>query len=306
MSNNKIRGIRFALIAALVSGVSIFVNKFAVTAIQEPLIFTTVKNTAVAILILLFLLASGKLKEIKKLKSREVKLLVLIGIVGGSIPFYLFFTGLSIIPAINSAIIQKTLVLWVALFAVMFLGEKLSKKSWLIVMTLFLANLLVGGFKGFNFSIGEFYILAATVLWAIETVLAKKVLPNVDPDLLIEARMGIGAIILLFLSLLLKPQALIGVLTLTPDKWMWVAVTTGLLITYVTFWYRGLKHAPATSATSVLVGSTLVTNILSAIFVTHTLNTLIVIQSLLIAFGIGILYKLEISTPVSSKNVTFS
>ena len=85
-----------------------------------------------AILILTFLLASGKIKEIKKLKSREIKLLALIGIIGGSIPFYLFFKGLSMVPAVNGAIIQKTLVLWVALFAMLFLGEKLSKKSGLL------------------------------------------------------------------------------------------------------------------------------------------------------------------------------
>ena len=129
----------------------------------------------------------------------------------------------------------------------------------------------------------NFIYLLATVFWAIETVLAKKVLPNVNPDILVEARMGIGAIVLLLLSLLIKPHALVGSITLNPDKWMWIIITTGLLMVYVSVWYRGLKYAPATSVTAVLVGSTLVTNILSAIFVTHTLNLILIIQSLLIA-----------------------
>jgi hypothetical protein len=38
-------GILLAFIAAFISGISMFVNKFAVDAIQPPLFFTSVKNT---------------------------------------------------------------------------------------------------------------------------------------------------------------------------------------------------------------------------------------------------------------------
>lgn len=306
MFTGKTRGVFFALTAAFISGVSIFVNKLAVDVIKEPLIFTTVKNTGVALIFLAILLFSGKLRELRKLNKRQLGLLTLIGIIGGSIPFYLFFTGLSMIPAVNGAIIQKTLVLWVALLAIPFLHEKLSKKTLFIVLLLFCANVLIDGFKGFTLSKGELYVLSATFFWAAETILAKKVLPKINPDLVIEARMGIGALILIVLSIILKPQALMGVATLTFNKWAWVVITTGFLFAYVGLWYRGLKFAPATSVTAVLVGSTLVTNILSAIFVTHTLNTLIVLQSLLIAIGIGILFKLGISTSVDRKNVIFT
>lgn len=306
MPNNKTKGIYFALAAALISGISIFVNKFAVTAIKEPLIFTTIKNSGVALMILVSILASGKFKKIRKLNRREVILLTLVGIIGGSIPFYMFFKGLSMIPAVNGAIIQKTLVLWVALLAYRFLGEKLSKGIWFIILALFLANVLVGGFKGFTFSPGEMYVLLATVFWAVETVLAKKVLPKVDPDILVEARMGIGAIILLILSLYFKPQALISVALMGADKWVWVILTTGLLMAYVTFWYRGLKYAPATTATAVLVLSTLVTNILSAIFVTHAFNLLLTVQSFLIAAGVFILYKVETTPLVEIKDTTLA
>lgn len=303
MSTNKSKGIYFALIAALVSGVSIFVNKFAVTAIKDPLIFTTVKNTGVALVILILLLTKAKFNKIKNLNKHQLVFLALVGIIGGSIPFYLFFTGLSMIPAINGAIIQKTLVLWVAVFAAPYLGEKLSNKSWLMVFLLFGANLLVGGFKGFNYSRGEIYVLAATIFWAIEIILAKKILPKVDPDILIGARMGIGAIILIVLSLWLKPQALMGILTIDATKWMWVILTTGLLLLYVSSWYRALKFAPATVGSAILVASTLVTNLLSAIFITHTFNQLLIIQSLLISVGIFVLYKIESMPSEKSRSV---
>jgi drug/metabolite transporter (DMT)-like permease len=299
----KRKGLYFALAAALVSGISIYVNKLAVNVIQEPLIFTTVKNCGVALLVLFYILTSGKVKEIKKLNRRDMGILTLVGIIGGSIPFYLFFTGLSMIPAVNGAIIQKSLVLWVAILAVPFLHEKLSKKLLLTILALFAANVLVGGFKGFTFSTGELYVLAATFFWAVETVLAKKILPKVDPSILVEARMGIGAIILLALSVIFKPQALTSIAILSFDKWAWIILTVGLLVSYVSLWYRGLKYAPATLVTAVLVGSTLVTNILSALFVTHNLNSLILIQSLLIAAGIYVLYKIEVTSRLGTNDI---
>jgi drug/metabolite transporter (DMT)-like permease len=257
---------QFAILAAFISGVSVFINKFAVSAFDQPLVFTTVKNTCVGFLIFGLLLTSRKWRQINKLKPREVFYLILIGVIGGSIPFYLFFTGLSTIPAINGAIIQKTLVIWVAILAGRFLKEGLSKRQIFIILMLFGANYLTGGFRGFTFTIGEGLVLLATCLWAAETVLAKKVLPSVDPDILTFARMGFGALIL-------------------------VLFTAGLLLMYVTFWYRALKYAPATTVTAVLVASTLVTNVLTAIFVTHTLDIGVMVQSVLIALGVLVISR---------------
>lgn len=303
---NKSKGIYFALSAAFISGISIFINKFAVDAISDPLVFTTIKNTGVAIVLVTFLMISGKWKKIKLLKSKELMLLGVIGVIGGSIPFYLFFKGLSIIPAVNGAVIHKTLVLWVAILAMKFLGEKLSKAGWLAITVLFTANILVGGFEGLTFSLGEIYILAATIFWAIETIVAKKILPSVDPDLLIQARMGIGAIVLLVISLILKPQALIGILSLSSIGWFWIVLTTVLLLFYVAVWYRGLRLVPAITATAILVASTLVTNALSAIFITHNLNWLLIFQSALIILGVYVLYKIENNVAKSSSNINLT
>lgn len=291
MSKNK--GVYLALVSAFISGVSIFVNKFAVDAIKQPLVFTSVKNSGVTLLILGILIFSGKWKKVKKLDKREFIFLGLIGLVGGSIPFYLFFTGLSTIPAINGAIIQKTLVIWVTLLAVPLLKERLSKVSAIAVLILFAANLLVGGFNGFSYSKGELLVLLATLFWAVEIILAKKILPKVDPDILTAARMGIGAIILLTMSAYMQPMAFKRSLALSPVQWFWLIFTMVTLLGYVTTWYRALKFAPAITVTSILVASTLATNILSALFITHTFNFLMIIQSLFITSGVLILYKAD-------------
>lgn len=301
------KGIYLALITAAISGVAIFVNKFAVTAIQPPLVFTTIKNLGVGLLIIAILLAGKKWKLIKKITKRELIYLILIGLIGGTIPFYLYFTGLTQIPAINAALIHKTLVIWVAVMAISLLKEKMSPLQIFAVILLFGANLLVGGFQGFTFLEGEFLILIATIFWAIENILAKKILPTVDPDIVTAARMGFGSIILLAASALTAPAALAHSITLTSIQWLFMVITIATLLGYVMTWYRALKYAPAITVTSILVASTLVTNILSAIFITHNWDILMGIQAVLMLIGCALFYlaaKREIKT--ITMNSTFS
>lgn len=302
--NNTTKGIYFALITAFISGVANYVNKFAVTAIQPPLIFTAVKNTGVGLLIIALLLVLGKWKQLKKVQKREWVYLILIGIIGGSVPFYLFFTGLSQIPAINAALIHKTLVIWVALLAIPLLKEKLSPLQIFAVTLLFGSNLIIGGFKGFHYSTGEMYVLFATMFWAVENILAKKILPKVDPDILTSARMGFGSIILLAASWVSAPTALQNSLSLNSTQWFWLILTMATLLGYVATWYRALKLAPATTVTAILVAGTLVTNLLTVIFETHTLNPVLAIQSGLVILGVALFWlSSKLSARKTSQNL---
>lgn len=290
MNENTTKGIYLALITAFISGIAIFVNKFAVTAIQPPVVFTAVKNAGVGILILSILLAGRKWKLVKKLNKRELVYLFLIGIIGGAIPFYLYFTGLTQIPAVNAAIIHKSLVIWVALMAIPLLKEKMSALQIFGVILLFGANLLVGGFQGFTFLEGEFLVLIATIFWAVENILAKKILPTVDPDIVTAARIGFGSIILMLAAGITAPAALAQSLSLTSTQWFFMIITIATLLGYVMSWYRALKYAPATTVTSILVASTLVTNVLSAIFITHTWTMLMGIQAILMIIGVALFW----------------
>ena len=170
------------------------------------------------------------------------------------------------------------------------LKEKINKTQIIAVALLFLSNLVIGGFKGFTFSKGELLILTATILWAVETIIAKKTLSNVDPDIIVAARMGIGAIILVGAGLLTAPTAFNRILTLSLTQWGIVLVTAAFLMGYVMSWYRALKYAQAIIVTSVLVASTIVTNVLSAVFVTHSWNINLTFHAIFILAGLGLFW----------------
>ena len=289
--NNTQKGIYFAIAAAILSGFSIFLNKFAVTAITPPLVFTATKNFSVGLLIIGIIIATKKWRLFKEIKKQDFLKLTLIGIIGGSLPFYLFFTGLSQTSAINGAMIHKSLVFWVAILAFPLLKEKLSRVQILAISLLFISNYFVGGFSGFQFSQAEAMILLATILWAGETILVKKLLPRVDPDIVLAFRMGLGSLILLSASFFAYPASVLQITTLTSVQLFWLLLTAIILFAYVATWYRALKYAPAILVSAILVSSTLITNLLSAIFITHSLpSVLLSSQSALVLSGLAFLF----------------
>jgi len=76
------KGVYFALIAAIISGFSIYINKFAVMEMKDPFIFTTVKNLAVVALLFAFLILPKALPELKSLSRKQWLTLGAIGGVG--------------------------------------------------------------------------------------------------------------------------------------------------------------------------------------------------------------------------------
>lgn len=281
------RTMRFATVlalgAALISGANNFLAKIAVTVSNDPIFYTTLKNALVAVFLVGLFIAFRKAKELSRLTKKQYGMLLAIGLIGGSLPFALFFTGLSMTSAVNAALIHKTLFLWVLLFAYPFLKERLSRGQILGIFLIFLGNLFIGGFTGFALNMGELMILGATILWAAENILAKKVLADVSSVTVAAVRMTLGALILmgfLVVSGRFTPLADIGVV-----QWGWTLATSALLLGYVLTWYTALKYAPASYVAALLVPATLVTNILSAIFVTHTWNGMQAVSALFYVVG---------------------
>lgn len=288
-------GIFFALVAALISGISIFYNKQVVISGIDPIVFNVIKNGGVAVILSLLLLKRSPLafgKETPWLK------LILIGVIGGSLPFLLFFEGLSHIPAINANIIQKSLFIWVALLAIPFLKEKLNLLQIIGYLLVIYANFFIGGIKEFSFSAYEGMILLATLLWSVENIIAKKVLKNLDSTTVAWGRMFFGTLVLLTVAFI---SGKIGTIwNLTFQQILPILGSIGLLTLYVLTFYKALKLAPATTVTAILVLATPITNFLSAIFITHNLPLALTSNSTEILFGVmliilGLRWRIKIA-----------
>jgi drug/metabolite transporter (DMT)-like permease len=255
------KGLRLVLITALISGVSVFVNGFGVAGMDAGL-FTTLKNVIVAVFLLSAILLLKEWRSLKAVTRREWGSLVLIGLVGGSVPFLLFFTGLQMTSAAQGSLIQKTMFVFVAALAAVTLKEKIDKRMVIGGVLLVLGNLLVLRLTGFTFGAGDLLILAATLFWAGEIVLSKRLLmaSKMPGRVVALGRMGFGSLFLLLYLIVTQKITLIA--GLSQNSWIWIFVTSALLYGYVFTFYEGLKTVQASVATAVLLLGTVITTLL--------------------------------------------
>lgn len=245
-------GIGLAAVTALVSGFSVFVNASAVRAFGDPVLFTTLKNGVAAVILvgIALVVVDRAPSRVRRLEPRSVAGLVLIGVIGGGIPFVLFFTGLANASAPAAALIHKTLFVWVALLAAILLRERLGGLQVGALAVLVVAQLLILPADGLAWTAGEWMIAAATGMWAVEVIVAKRLLRDVPSPIAAAARMGIGLVLLL--GWLAVRGGLAGIGALGMEHWAWVLLTGALLSAYVASWYAALRRAPASAVTAVL------------------------------------------------------
>ena len=94
-------------------------------------------------------------------------------------------------------------------------------------------------------------ILAATVLWSVEVVVAKRLLADISSWTVGLARMGLGSVALL--GWLAVRGQLAGLVTMTAAQAGWALLTGMLLAGYVGTWFAALARAQALDVTAVLV-----------------------------------------------------
>ncbi|MFH1280631.1 MAG: EamA family transporter, partial [Candidatus Beckwithbacteria bacterium] len=136
---------------------------------------------------------------------------------------------------------------------------------------------------------GETMILGATLLWSIENIIAKLTLKQVAVDVVVGARMILGSLIL-FLAMVGSGK--LGLIfKLNSAQWLMTLVSIGLLTGYVMTWYRALKVAPVTLVATVLTLATIVTNMLSSIFITHLFNVKLFYQTILLVIGMVVFVR---------------
>src|SRR3989338_1909 len=256
------KGMLYVLITAMVSGVSIFLNSFAVKGFDSS-VFTFAKNAAVAVLLLCVIIAVKDYKNLAQLTRKNWIQLVAIGLIGGSIPFLLFFKGLQMTAGTTSAFIHKTIFIYISIFAFLYLKERLSLKYFLGAAML-LAGTYLMIMPDFTFSGGHFLVLAATVFWAAENTYAKHVLKELTGNVVGFGRMFFGS---LFMLLFLLATGKAGMIfSMSMPQYLWIALTSMLLLLYVFTYYNGLMTLPVSVAACILSLGAPITAVLSWVF----------------------------------------
>ncbi len=257
-------GLLLALATAGISGVAVYLNSFGVRAFGDATAYTTAKNLVAAIVLLGIVAATPVTGAhlCRPTRPGQWLGLAVVGVLGGAVAFALFFEGLARASSAQAAFLHKTLVLWVAVLAVVALRERLGPAHWAAVGLLLVGQAGLGGGLLRDWGAGESMILAATLLWAVEVVVAKRLLADLSSWTVGVARMSIGSAVLVgWLVARGQAGALVG---MSAAQWGWVLLTGLLLAGYVSTWFAALARAGAVDVTAVLVLGALVTAVLAA------------------------------------------
>jgi drug/metabolite transporter (DMT)-like permease len=269
MTDRRRTGVLLALMTAVISGFAVFLNGYGVKAVGDATTYTTLKN-GIALLVLVAVVAGigstaggrGHTALTRPTTRTQWWALGLVGVLGGAVAFVLFFEGLSRASATNAAFLHKTLLVWVALLAVPLLHERLSTWHVLAIAALVVGQVGLAGGVTSLVGVGQAMVLAATLLWAVEVVIAKRLLSDLSSWTVALARMGIGSAVLVAWSAL--QGGLGAVLGLSAEQWGWVLLTGVVLAAYVGTWFAALARAQAVDVTAVLVVGAVVTTVLAA------------------------------------------
>jgi drug/metabolite transporter (DMT)-like permease len=261
-------GLRLALVAAGVSGVAVYVNGEAVGRFSSATVYTTGKNLVAGLLLVGLAIALSRAGGSpatddagRTWSARERLGLAAVALIGGAVPFVLFFEGLARATSSDAAFLHKTLVVWVAVFAIWLLGERLTALHVGAIALLIAGQVaLAGGIGSLRIGAGEAMILAATICWAAELIVVKRLVERLPSTTVGAARMGGGAVLLVvWLALSGRLDELVS---MSMSQWVWLVVTGGILSVFVTVWFAAVARAPVIDVAALLVPAAVITGLI--------------------------------------------
>jgi drug/metabolite transporter (DMT)-like permease len=294
---DETKGTILAFLTALVSGFAIPINKLFVVN-MDPTVFTAVRGLIVG---LVFLFLSWQKKELDRFVFRKQKwlYLILIGILGGGMAFLMYFTGLQLTTSSRAAFLHKTLPIYTTIIAFLFLKERITGKQlialFLMVIgtgVLYYEKIVPDIDKWPDPTFGDLLIIVATVLWAIENTIAKKVILKGESNYIVSlSRMLIGSLVLFsFIILLGKLDVLFS---LNIFQALNLLISTFILFLYVFCWYAALKLINVSKASTILLISPVISLFLGILLFEEPTPLLQLIGSILILFGAYMITKVK-------------
>lgn len=284
-------GIILAIITAIISGISIPLNKIFVVDIDAS-VFTAVRAIIIGV-VFLFVSIWSYSRQRKKAKTKlfiSKKYLAGIAIIGGAFAFLLFFSGLKLTTGGRAAFLQKTLPFYVAIFAFLFLKEKITRKYVYAMLLMLLGTLSIYATTinpaelWMNPQLGDLLVIGATILWAAENIIAKKAMNRGESNFVVTfARMFFGGLILFGVVILSGKVDVLFALSM--GQITNILVSSLLLLGYVLFYYWAIKLIDVSKAAAMLLIAPVVSLILGMILLGEPAPMLQIIGSTIILLG---------------------
>jgi drug/metabolite transporter (DMT)-like permease len=286
--NKEKIGTTLAFFTAIISGFAIFANKIFIVNL-DPTVFTALRSIIIGSIFFVLAIAKSNFK-IGVMKKFSWKYLIIIGLIGGGLAFLLFFTGLKLTTSGRAAFLHKTLPLYITLLAFVFLREKITRKQQAALLLMLVGTCILYFSKippsqlWANPSLGDLLVISAVIFWAIENVIAKKVMRMKESNFVVSfGRMFFGSLFLFSAAIMLGKANLF--LMITPEQFYNILFSTAILFGYVLFYYWSLKYINVSKASTILLISPVITLILGITFLSEPTTSMQLLGSAIILIG---------------------
>jgi len=160
----------------------------------------------------------------------------------------LIFNALTTTSVTNAVLLARLGPVFYVIASVILLGQVIGKSEWTgfsMIGLGALATVFTG--SGFNLSTGDLFILASTVIYAIVTLMSKRLLPETGLPALLFARNFFSAIVFFILANVLYGPTHFSDAFYGP---LWIIMVVYALLIVVTSqfaWFRAIEALPPTS-----------------------------------------------------------
>jgi drug/metabolite transporter (DMT)-like permease len=257
-------GYIYAGLNAIISGFAIYINSLGVKVFADSALYTTLKNAVVGVALLVpLVLFAERRSEWRRLTGKQWGLLLLLAVIGGSVPYVLFFRGLQLTTPVTGALLNHAQFVLVAVLAALLLAERVGLIAWLALPVLFIGTTLGANLHTLHWNTGAWLVAASSVLFAAGVVLAKYLLRDLSTTLVMTAKMSLGS--LLLIAYVGVTGHLKGVDSLTMDQWAYAIATGLILLAFTVTAFLALRSASATATTAIPAAAPIITALCVAV-----------------------------------------
>ena len=254
-------GYTFAVMAALASGLAVWVNAIGVRTFTSPVLYTTLKNAFVGVVLILPLLFSSRIRsEYSSLTGREWLWLLGLALTGGSFAFVFEFTGLRMTTASTGALIGHFQYILVGVIAVVFLRERLKPAMWAGFVVLFIGLVFASGLGALQWNQGALLMAIATVMYAVSWVVARRLLKRHSTLMVYTGLMSMGVVMLAAYAAATGQFAELGSLGAT--QWHFILLVGVILLVNNGVTLTAMRHAPVAAVTAIGTSAPIITTLL--------------------------------------------
>jgi drug/metabolite transporter (DMT)-like permease len=199
----------------------------------------------------------GARGELSRLVQRETApLLILLGALGTTIPFILFFEGTRRTSAIEAVLCLQTEPVYSLIVAWLFLGHRLTVRRVAAALVLMTGIVLAVGVGGLSDPLGVTLLLLTPLSWQICHLLTLRGMPHVEPYLLTGARYVYGgALVALAAWVFGGPDLLPTAGVLSQQLPVLALQGVGLSYLGTMLWYLTIARLDLARATAIVVPS---------------------------------------------------